>query len=420
MTSKKSFLLSIDALRPDHLPAYGYAKDTAPFLTELAEENTLFTNAYASSTHTPEAVPSILTGKYPDHFSENNFDLVTKSVPQLLGENDVLTAGINSNLRCSRIHGYHTHFDYFFDDLIATQNEFLVKIQRFLKKHIQGRDLYAARADRINNEILSWIDSIDGQSEWFMWAHYMDPHNPYCPPRGYRNGISKQEIDKLNQKYLDDPDATTEHERKVLEELYDLEIQYLDDKLRELFKELEQRGILDEMVIYIISDHGEAFWENGLHNHPRVLDDLLLHIPLIVVEPNSDGKTISTPVSAVDLAPTILESFGIKCDLLPGTSLDKVEPDSDRVVFSQVVGEERTGNSHLRRYSARNKAGRYTIEVNRNNGEITAEDGGEESLRQTLVDHIESRDNVVGSHQVSTKNVSSHEVESRLESLGYK
>ncbi|TKX52551.1 arylsulfatase, partial [Halorubrum sp. SP3] len=101
-----TILLSIDALRADHLGAHGYNRETSPFLDELADRELEFTTAISASSHTREAVPALLSGRYPDVFAANGYRYVPKTVADRLSEARFRTAGFHSNPYVSRAYGY--------------------------------------------------------------------------------------------------------------------------------------------------------------------------------------------------------------------------------------------------------------------------------------------------------------------------
>ncbi|MFB6185792.1 MAG: sulfatase-like hydrolase/transferase, partial [Halobacteriaceae archaeon] len=118
-------LLSADALRADHLSCYGYHRDTSPALDEFAEESIRFTNAYSVSSHTREAIPALLTGKYPDVAIDSNYNLTTDTIASTLSDEGFATAGFHSNPFASRAYGFDQGFDVFDDDLHLGQHKLI-------------------------------------------------------------------------------------------------------------------------------------------------------------------------------------------------------------------------------------------------------------------------------------------------------
>src|SRR5699024_12491293 len=103
--NRNVILLSVDALRADHLSYHGYSRETSPFLDELSEQNACFLNAFSASSHTREAVPSLITGQYPSVFAEGGYRLVTESLASRLSKRGFSTAAFHSNPSVSRPYG---------------------------------------------------------------------------------------------------------------------------------------------------------------------------------------------------------------------------------------------------------------------------------------------------------------------------
>ncbi|RLM62459.1 sulfatase, partial [Halorubrum sp. Atlit-26R] len=327
-------LLSIDALRADHLGAHGYDRETSPFLDELADRELAFTTAISASSHTREAVPALLSGRYPDVFAANGYRYVPKTVADRLSEAGFRTAGFHSNPYVSRAYGYDSGFDTFDDDLVLGRNRFFALAQRALNKFVLNKGEYHARAAEINERSLSWLDSIDDDRPFFLWSHYMDPHGPYNPPEEYsysERELSNNDAQALYQKTIERPEDVSENERQLLIDAYDGEIRYLDDQLRRFFELLGDRGLVKESLIVVTADHGDAFGEHGYYTHPRHLHESLLHVPLLVSPPNaSSSKTIHEPVSTLDIVPTIMEYVNRPDEELPGFSLMNTKSQQNR------------------------------------------------------------------------------------------
>ncbi|TKX86683.1 DUF229 domain-containing protein [Halorubrum sp. SS5] len=437
-------LLSIDALRADHLGAHGYDRETSPFLDELADRELEFTTAISASSHTREAVPALLSGRYPDVFAANGYRYVPKTVADRLSEAGFRTAGFHSNPYVSRAYGYDSGFDTFDDDLVLGRNRFVALAQRALNKFVLNKGEYHARAAEINDWSLSWLDSIDDDRAFFLWNHYMDPHGPYNPPTNYTYAdreLSNDEAQTLYQKTIDRPDEITDEERQSLIDVYDGEIRYLDDQLRAFFDALDDRGLLEESLIVVTADHGDAFGEHGYYTHPRYLHEALVHVPLIVSPPGERGsETVTTPVSTLDIVPTILEYADEAETELPREPLVNRDGElvyDDGVVFASATGEDK--HEGIRRFAARGERWKAVLEREIDSGEIVSEgvydlveDPKEQSeLHPEEADVMEffeelrsfsaSRlDSVDGSEQEEGTQDQSAEIDERLEALGYK
>lgn len=435
-------LLSIDALRADHLGYHGYHRDTSPFLNSLAERACCFTTAISASSHTREAVPALLSGKHPDVFASNNYHYVPETISDRLSRVGFQTAGFHSNPYISRAYGFDSGFDTFDDDLVLGQNRLVALAQRALNKFVLNKGEYHARADEINDRSLSWLDSIDDDQPFFLWNHYMDTHGPYNPPTGYTYAdreLSNDEAQTLYQKTIDDPDEITDAEQELLIDAYDGEIRYLDDQLRAFFDALDDRGLLEESLIVVTADHGDAFGEHGYYTHPRHLNESLLHVPLLVSSPGEDcGETVSEPVSTLDVVPTILEYIHESRDGLPGTPLvDPTEIEERReagIVFATATGEDE--HEGVRRFAGRTETRKIVIERAIEDGNIYNERGFDlesdpeeqkpvrefdndflelrQQVRSFSTDRLGSADDEAQPHDANPK------VENRLKALGYK
>jgi len=242
-------LLTVDCLRWDHLSCNGYHRDTTPNLDTLAEGNLVFENAYSASSHTPEAVPAMLSGQYPDVFSDNDYQRVVPTIADLLADTAVLSGASHSNIHVSRTKGFESGFDHFFDDLYFGQNRLLALGQKVLNRIFKSRQTYYARADEINQKSLNWLDSLDTDQQFFLWNHYMDVHGPYEPLQEYQKVFRNEFVDRdeahnLFHRALDDPSSITESEHQTLIDLYDCEIRYIDDQISAFLDSVKERGLV--------------------------------------------------------------------------------------------------------------------------------------------------------------------------------
>ncbi|QPV64351.1 sulfatase [Halosimplex litoreum] len=417
-------LITFDALRADHLSCYGYERETSPFLASVAADGARFDRAFSASSHTREAVPSILTGRYPDDAVDAGYQRDADTVAARLASNGFETAGFHSNPFVSRAYGFDQGFDHFDDDLHLGKNRLLALAQRALDK---VRNRHYARASEINERSLEWLDSLDG-GPFFLWNHYMDPHGPYEAPAAYQREFHGEAVpdsaaQDLYQRAISDPESITDAERERLMDLYDAEINYTDDRLRSLFDGLEERGLLSESLVLLTADHGDAFGEHGYFEHPRYLHDELVHVPLVMAGPDVPSATIETPASTLDVARTALETAGTPVTGLPGEDLravvDSPEAYADRVVVSQARGED--GDAHLRRFSARSESATWFGEYDTTADDLSLSGGDAEGeTAAQLRGHVAERTDAEGTTQASETEAVDDEIEDRLSALGYK
>ncbi len=307
--SDKNFnivLITIDALRADHLSCYGYERKTSPNIDKIAEKGIIFNNAIAPSSWTAPSMASLFTSVYPInhgvihgigyrrnktiHIQEVFLNELT-TLAEILKTNGYTTLGVASNLHLSEKFEFARGFDYF-----------------------QCLPFLAALP--VNETIYSWEDEIKKSSKFFLWVHYFDPHHPYYARTPWiEHYTSKALTKKLNlsekswQKltrfiptFKKEPAALSN-----LVALYDSEINYVDSCLGKLIRKF---GLNKNTLIIITADHGEGFLEHGKLGHGNNLYQETIHIPLIIKLPYSSKKeTVSRQVNLIDIMPPFYTSL---------------------------------------------------------------------------------------------------------------
>ncbi|TQQ83367.1 arylsulfatase [Halonotius terrestris] len=415
-------LLTLDALRADHLSAYSYHRETSPVLSEFADKGISFTSAYSASSHTREAVPSLLTGCPPANAVDSNYCLApnTDTLATRLSDKGFTTAAFHSNPFLSRAYGFDRGFDTFDDDFYLGRHRIIALLQRAMDKL---RNRHYARAEEINNRALAWIDSLEAKTPFFLWNHYMDTHGPYEPPAEYRslyrdNVPSNRNAQRLYQRAIDDPDSITSDDRQQLIDLYDSEIQYTDAQIGAFLDALRERNLLDDSLIILTADHGDAFGEHGYYEHPRYLHTELIHVPLFVYHSGVSSSTIQVPVSTVDIAATVMSAVGDEpfCPLGQDLLTIAATPSNfeDRIVYSSARQEG--DDSHLRRLSARSTAETWFSTYNHAQAEVLDNDHNSTNLLKEYIDQYIPSNNIVSTEDPNI----SDSIEDRLAALGYK
>jgi len=356
-----------------------------------------------------------------------------------LGE-EFTTGAFHSNPYVSRAYGYDEGFDRFYDDLKLGQNKLLALAQRALNKFILSRGEYHARAEEINKLALSWLDSLNEDRPFFLWNHYMDVHGPYNPPDGYARWSQRVGSSKAQRLYdrLSGANLPSDDEIQLSLDLYDGEIRYIDEKIREFLDMLDSKGCLKNSLIIITSDHGDLFGEYGQYAHPRCVYPELTHVPMLISGPGVSSQTIEAPASTLDILPTILDAIGKPIDSCIGKSLLRGGKLKDsRQVFSSASSEE--SGTEIRRFAIQGIQRGYRLTRNLTTGNISNEISirlpeGEEideeavaspvrqdldELRGALVRHSDRHLNTV-SNEESQTTVGEVDIEERLEALGYK
>jgi len=270
-------LISIDTLRADRLPVYGYRGVATPALDALAADGLVFDNAYSHYPLTLPAHTSLLTGLLPpNHGVRDNagypFDAARHPyLPRLLAAAGYATGGFVS--------AYVLRADTGIGDGFATFDS-AIEIE-------PGASLDSGQRPGLQTTALAaqWIRA-QGDQPFFLFLHLYEPHTPYTPPEPFRS------------RYADQP--------------YDGEIATADAVVGGLVNELKRLGIYDRAVIALVADHGEGLGDHGEDQHGVFLYRSTLHVPLFLKLPESRraGERVARPVGLVDVAPTLLALAG--------------------------------------------------------------------------------------------------------------
>jgi arylsulfatase len=416
------------------------------FFDSLTDRSISFSNAFSVSSHTREAMPPLLSGKRPSEFAANGFVQVSEeeTLAGRLRAEGYATGGFHSNPYLSRAYGFDLGFDEFYDDLVLGGSKVIALAQQALDRFVLNRGgQYYARAPEINERSLDWLDGV--YSPVFLWNHYMDPHGPYHAPKRHfaERDLTASEAESLYRRAWKKPESITDEEQQLLRDSYDDEIRYLDAKLESFFDELERRDRLEDALVIVTADHGDAFGEHGYYTHPRYLHDTLIHVPLLVSPPGGSATDVDDLVSTLDIVPTILEHVGGDSSGVAGTPLVTAQEtngyeinDQEAHVFASATGEDK--DKGLRRFAARGKRWKVLLERDIEANEIveqTVYDCKKDPREQEPLTNIDSE--VVSDLRTALQNFSarhssgmireaapdvetSEEVDDRLEALGYK
>ncbi len=311
-------LIVIDTLRADHLPFYGYSINTASFLNELSAKSVVFENAYAASSWTAPSTASIFTSLYPiqhgvvtgmrayEIAKKDNQSITLNKIPdklstmaEVLKSAGFKTYAVADNLNISKEEGFDQGFDKF-------------KTFEYVAAH------------GVNEHVLKWEKDIKRGGKYFLYLHYMDPHQPYH----YREPWFKR---------LADP-------RMNLTISYDSEINYVDGRIQELFNRF---GWSKNTLVIVTSDHGEELFDHGNKGHTRTLYDELVRVPFMIYFPDGgiEAARINSNVSNIDILPTMREMIGLPPDTsIEGLSLVpllKNQALAERHFFPQVQVNEK-------------------------------------------------------------------------------
>src|SRR3989338_847107 len=353
-------LLTVDALRPDHLSSYGYSLKTDEALDPFRNKIAVFKNAYTYSMATVRSFPAIMASIWPDLCE-------TKVLWQYVKKLDIpykarMLAEIFQD------HGYHTiahtcwtnfltpgqGYARGFDDYVGISredhlppdsifNSFVKhtiytmrycpskKMVHFFERSFHWlRETYNALSKKnlkqpvglegrncvtVTNYILDRLTALEPNKPFMAWAHYLDTHIPLNPPEENQGNRDKLHAIKriLNEAIM--KQKPIRHDlMPVLLDLYDRSILHVFSQINRIFKFLERRDQLKNTCIVILADHGYGFWEHGYwETPPEQFYDESIRVPLMIYHPelSSGMPSIEQPVSLIDLAPSLLNICGI-------------------------------------------------------------------------------------------------------------
>ena len=306
----------VDTLRADHLGAYGYGGHTSPRFDAFARDAIRFDDAFAQASWTRPSFASILTGRYPSsHRTMYKPDVLPDAVttlPEALQGRGYTTAGFVTNFNVAPYFNFGQGFDeyhYLEPELVLWANDTASRLtlysivrlvsERFLSKNLKV-DNYYQDAEAVGQAVDSWLDRKPA-GPFFLFAGYMDPHDPYFAHPYDGTAVARVAM----------PHPSRSQAERLLG-LYDGEIRFWDRHFGRLIESLKRRGLYEDTLIVVTSDHGEEFADHGGFWHGTTLYDEQVRIPLVVRLPGGEqsGTTTSDWVRHVDVAPTILRFAG--------------------------------------------------------------------------------------------------------------
>ena len=342
----------VDTLRADHLSCYG-AKIKTPNICRLAEEGTLY-EAFSHASWTKPATASLLSSTVPSTHRAMSKPAALSPDLTLISEamqsGGYTTGGVVANVNLAESFGFAQGYDdyyYLAPDYIAGAEESSSKliIYQLVRQVILGvlggnkiyfSDFYQDSQD-VNEVAFDWLEQ-KRDERFFLFLHYMDPHDPYFEHPYNGVGVARVSL----------PNPSPEQAER-LETLYRGEIEYLDGNFGKLLAKLEETGLYDDTLIVVTADHGEEFNDHGGFWHGLTLYDEQIHVPLLIKWSRHDTRPPEGAAAgiarSIDIAPTLLGAAGIPVpESMQGVDLrnpfaDRAE--RDRQVFSE---EDHEGN----------------------------------------------------------------------------
>ncbi|MBI5431489.1 MAG: sulfatase [Planctomycetes bacterium] len=336
-------LISIDSLRPDHLGCYGYAPPTSPTIDAVAAEGVRFETALSTTSWTLPSHAAMFTGLFDSAHGlfENGLALSPEhqTLAELLKSEGYQTAGFFGGPYLHPTYGLDQGFEYYQSCMTQLADDLTPEQIRDSSRAHFGPSHRDITSPRTVDEVRKWLTGADDRP-FFAFVHLWDVHYDYIPHKGlielfdadYQGGLKTQGY-MANEGV--NPGMDPRDLAHVLA-LYDNEIRFTDDHIKELLELLEWKADGKEnLIVVITADHGEEFFEHGNKGHQHGLFDEVVKVPMVLRWPGHApaGKVVGEQVRLIDLLPTLASAGGAPTpahvqgrDLLPLVAADQPVP----------------------------------------------------------------------------------------------
>lgn len=306
---RRVFLITVDTLRADHLGAYGYRRNTSPYLDTLAKKSVLFERAIVQWPKTGPSFASMFTGQYPQttgftHKADIRIRDEYLTLPEFFAGRGYRTVAVNSNGVLNSDLGWNAGFDEFLETRVA--------FGLGLGTQVSYRG--TMNALKVNELALPLLEKHAASDRLFAWIHYSDPHTPYLLPEGFGNPfLGDPYFTGKRLVELENPEAVEiegQRELRFYVAQYDANILVVDRAIERLMARLGELGLLADALVIVTADHGESLGEHDYYlEHGRLPYNPTLHVPLFVYRTDGQGagRRIAEPVELLDLYPTLRE-----------------------------------------------------------------------------------------------------------------
>jgi arylsulfatase A-like enzyme len=309
-------LITVDSLRAD-MPWAGYERPIAPAMTAFAKTAVVYDRFYSISSYTAMSLGGLLSGRYPSELDRSgyyfaNYPDSVLFFPELLRDAGVRTVSAQSHFYFDQRSGFRQAFDVY--EIVPGIGE----------DHQTDNNVTSPQQLELALGILSDKANVSGR--FFAWFHFLDPHDKYQAHAGIEWGHATRD-------------------------LYDGEVTFTDQHIGKLLDFVDAQEWGKRTAVVISADHGEAFGEHStFFRHGFELWDVVTHVPFMIRAPGVAPRRVETPRSAIDVAPTILDLFGVPKDpAMDGTSLLAELKGADEPARDIILDLPRTTDSDRRR-----------------------------------------------------------------------
>ena len=325
----------IDCLRPDHLGCYGYNRPTSPTIDSIAREGVRFTNYYCADSPCLPSRMGLISGRFgynngvvSNHGEGAKFRINLQPYGGPEPENEIL-------MRQMRKH----KMDSFSFSNFADRHNIMWFMNGWTEYHMINLMSGYETAEQINGRLLPWMKQNAARDNYFLHINYWDAHRVYKMDASWADRFKdypvtdpwpdQETIDRhqnikgwftANGQFHDNksphplmPGAI--HTRADFEHMitgYDASIAYVDHYVKQVIDDLERQSILDDAILIVSADHGDAFGEHGIYSDHVCADECINHIPLIIRWPGvtKPDSVCDSMLYNVDFSATLLDMIG--------------------------------------------------------------------------------------------------------------
>ncbi len=296
-------LIVLDTVRYDHTSLYGYERKTTPQLDQLAQDARVFTNAFSSTSWTLPAHVSLFSGRdLVQHKVTAPENLILEDYPlaaEVFQDKGFVTAAFTGGGFVNDQYGFHRGFQFYSD--------------------VPGRIFMLDSAEKVFGHFQKYIDRFWGE-DVFVFLHTYQAHAPYKALPKYVRHFNKDLSVNLKgpgnfirDKKVEIFKPIAEENRQILVDLYDTAIFYTDEALvGGAVQFLKDKGVYQQVLVVVTSDHGEEFYDHGGWEHGHSLYNELIRIPLVIKYPQNKIKGLEAAlVSITDIPGLLLKESGL-------------------------------------------------------------------------------------------------------------
>lgn len=327
--------LDLDTLRPDHLGCYGYHRNTSPNIDRIAREGIRFDNYFASDAPCLPSRAAMMTGQFGIHNGVINHGGTCADRPADGPDRDFRDSMASGGSLVNVLRGAGLHTCYIGG--FGERHSAYWYYAGFHEVHDTAMGGMES-AEHVTPAVMDWIEQHADGDNWYLHVNYWDPHTPYRAPEDFGNPFKDDPLpawltddvrkehwqktgphgaqdiamfnNRTNPKFPRQPGDVPDMAavRNVFDG-YDCGIRYMDDHIGRLFAALEAKGVMDDLVVIISSDHGENIGELGLYGEHGTADNITCRIPMIVRWPGTvrEGQSAAGLHYNLDLLPTLAQ-----------------------------------------------------------------------------------------------------------------